>query len=442
MEIKENIQRNSPVSAKVSIEVAPEYVNERLEAYYKAVSKQAKIPGFRAGKIPPNVLKQHFGKEASSWTSENLVSDALRELIQKHDLKIVLPPNLLAVDDPTEGKSFNFEAEIDLKPEVPEVDCSNIEFEEPTKEEITDERIDKELEGAQQHSADYKELIAPRPAQKGDKVIVSYKGFSDGQEVASASVEKQELILGQNQVQEEFENAALGAEKGQTKEFSVKFDEGHRVEEVRGKTVDFKMTVQDVLRPELPELNDEFAKKIDPESSSLVELRQKVRKQLEEKAEAQYKKDLRERIGDKLVEAYPIEISPRQKKMTTEGMIREHIQNLFQMGVSEDQVKEKQQEIMAECMKAAEKQLKLAYILDKLAQQEDIKVTEEDINERIEKSAAAIGAPPEQVREYYNKKEEGSSTTPMERLRIDIQDEKSLDYALSKARMKGERSKS
>lgn len=434
--IQEKIDRKSSVSALVSVEVPVDLVNQELNSYFGAVAKVAKIQGFRPGKAPIHVVKKLYGKEASSEVTQRLVSDSLREVVRKHDLKIILPPTLKAVDSPVEGKPFHFEAEVDLKPEIPTIDCSVVEIEIDPLEEITPARVDEELEKIKENFAHYHELKEDRPSKTTDLVVVKYEGTFEGNKIEKASVDRQELTLGTEQVTKEFEEAATGLKKNETKSFEVKFPDDHQVEEVRGKTIKFDMTVLEIKEKHVPDLDEKRLQQIRPGVKNLEEFKEKLSTELKQQAEHQFNKQKQDAISVALVEKYPFEVNDRQKKVSAESVLRDSIQRLIQMGMTQEQIQQRKTEMMEAATKNAEKQIRTAYILEAIGQQNNIDVSDKDIEERFEKTAQLTGASVAEIKKYYSEKEDNEELSRLDRLRLDVLDEKSLDYALSKARIK------
>ncbi|PIR22954.1 MAG: trigger factor [Deltaproteobacteria bacterium CG11_big_fil_rev_8_21_14_0_20_45_16] len=436
MTIKENLQKNSSVQARLKIEMAPERVNNHLNTFYGGLAKRAKIQGFRPGKAPLDLVKKVYGEEASNEVTQRMVSESLMEVVRKHDLKLILPPTLIAVDSPKENTSFTFEAELDLKPEVPEIPWDKLEIENTEKQTATPEMIEDQLKEIQDRFTHYHAIHDDRPVKEDDMVVVRYDGLVDGQKVEQASTDRQELALGRGQVAEDFEKAVLGKKKGDKSTFTLPFPETHQVEEVRGKDVVFELEILEIQSKHTPELNDDLAKKVNPKYSCLDELRKEIETNLVSSLELQQTKNLQDKVGDKLVESMSFEISPRQKQMTAESLARDSIQRMFQAGIKEDDIKGRQAEIMEASAKNAERQIRLAYILDRIARDQEIKVEKVDIDKRLQKTASATGLSVSEIEKYYSQKDEEESISRMDKLKLDILDEKSLDYALSKARIK------
>lgn len=436
--MKETLTKESSVHAKVNVQLPSSRVNEHLNAFFAEVAKHAKVQGFRKGKVPPHVVKKLYQEEAHSQVGEKLISEALLEVIRKHDLKLILPPQLLAVDSPKENQDFSFEASLDLKPEVPEIDVTAIEVEDVETKIITDDDVHQHLDQLREQFTHYHDLKQDRPAIQSDSVTVSYTGSVDGEKIDAASSENQELVLGKGQTLKEFEEAIVGMNPGEMKNLEVEFSQDHQIEAVKGRKIQFQLMLKKIREQHIPDLDDGLAQKMDPAVKTLDELREKTKAKLQKQEDFQKQKTLRDRVGDALIKMTSIEVSPRQKKLTAENMLRDQIQQLSRWGMPEEEIRKRQNELIEESSKEAEKQIRLAYVLEKIARQESLQVSQEDIDARMHKTAELTGASLDQIKQYYQTAEENDEpgqSSRMDRLKLDLMDEKSLDYALSKAKL-------
>ncbi|TVQ80270.1 MAG: trigger factor [Bradymonadales bacterium] len=434
--MKENIEKSSSVSAKISVELPPETVEKHLNEFYREAAKHAKIDGFRPGKAPVQVVKKIYQEQASSSVSQQLISDSLNELVRKHKLKLILPPNLIAADSPQEGQAFKFEAELDLKPEMPEIDCSTIEVETPTKQEVTEKDVDKQIELIREQFANFESPIETRAVKEGDKIQFSYQARLENEAVPEASSAGEEYRVGKGEILPDFEKVLLGMKVGEKRTTQIQFGETHPIATVRGKKLDFEIELKDLKEAKLPDLNDEFIAKIEPKAKGVSDFREILKDELIARAETEHLAELRDRVGESLVDKYPFEISPRYRQMMAERILRDHIQNLMQRGFSEEQIREDSPKLLEEASKAAERQIRLSYILEKIYQDQNLEVTEKDLEDRFERLSQSSGISVAEIRSYYSQKDEKEGVSRLDRLKMDVLDQKSLDYALSKARMK------
>ncbi len=432
------IEYTDPARAKLKIQVPAGFVTERYNAYFGQIAKRAKIPGFRPGKAPKDVIKKMYAEDTQSELSERLISEFLWKTIQEHQLKIVLPPVLIATDKPTENKEFNFEVEVDLKPELPKVQLKDIVVEDIPSVPVTDEIILEELKNLQEADANFTDIKEVRVCRGDDCAVVRYEGRVDGLTLEKLKAESQTVLLGKQQFLPDFEAGIVGMSRGEEKTIDVRFPENYHEEDLRNKTVKFQLTLLEIKEKVLPALDDEFAKGVDPQIESLEELKAKLKRHLEMQNEFNRKAKLREKIGDALVAKYPLEVSPRQVRMMAENLAQRAHHRLHQMGVKHEDTKEHFDALIASSMKRAERDIRLSYLLESIAEEQNIEVTEDDLEKRFQETAERTRLSLPQIRQYYSQHEEGSETPRIESLKIDILDEKSLDYALSAATIKNE----
>jgi trigger factor len=351
-------------------------------------------------------------------------------------LKLILPPQLLAADSPEEGKSFKFEAELDLKPVVPAIDCSKIEVEAPKKEAVDEEKVDQQLTLIRENFAEYKAPLIERPAKEGDKIQFSYEAFLNNERVPEACSEGEEYRIGKGEILPDFEKILIGMKVFETRSTTVKFEDDHPIAPVRGKELQFKLQLKDLKEAKLPELDDAFIEKINPKTKTVAEFKELLRAELTARAEQEYQSELRNRLSDRLIDQYVFDISPRHKQMTAERILRDHIQGLMKKGMNEEQIKTQSQQMMGEAAMVAERQIRLVYILEQIYRDAKLDVTDADVEERFQKISETTGISVAEIKSYYSQKDEGDDISRMDRIKMELLDQKSLDYALSKARIK------
>ncbi len=348
-----------------------------------------------------------------------------------------MPPVLVATDHPQENKAFSFEVEVDLRPELPTIDCESIEVtQETASAEVTDEEVEQRLNNIREREATFSDIPFARPAQDKDLVVISFSGTVDGVARDGMAAENQTLVLGQKQFLPEFEAGILGMETGTSKDIEVKFPDNYHAEDLNGKTAIFKITLHQIKQKNLPELNDDLAKAADPDAPTLLALRMKIREELKTQKEKAQKDKLKDLIGDALTAKYNFPVSQRQVASMAERLAEHTHHMMHQMGVEHEESEEHAKSLMEASLKKAERDIRLSYILEAIARAQKIEVTQDDLNARYAEVAKKSGLSVAQIKSHYASKEEGSEVPRVERLKLELQDEKSLDYALSRATIK------
>ncbi len=434
MQVK--IEPLSSAQAKVKVSLPPQFVSEKLDSYYAGLAKKAKVPGFRPGKAPKDVVRKMYAQDATNDLTERLVSEAVVHVVQDHKLELIMPPRLVATDLPVEGKEFNFEIEVDLRPSVPAIEFKGVQVEETESTEVKDEDINAQLELLRDADATFADVTPVRPAKNGDVAVVKFTGTVDGKTAPELQSESSSIAIGEKKFLPEFENALPGLTPGQKANVKVNFPENYHAPDYRGKVAEFEIELLQLKEKVLPALDDTFAKAINSNINTLDELKADIRKELEEQKERLQKSKLRDAVGDKLVEKYPIEVSPRQVENLAERLAQEAHHMMHQMGVEHEESEDHMQALHASSLKKARRDIQLSYILQRISQDQKFEITGEDLEKRFKETSKKTGYSVAQIKQYYSGKDEDSSVSRIDRLKIDIQDEKSLDYALSQVTIK------
>jgi trigger factor len=430
------IEPINSAQAKVRILIPAAEVAARMDTYFSGLARKAKVPGFRPGKAPKDVVRKIYAADSASDLTERLVSEFTVIAIQEKKLELSMPPRLLATDLPEETKDFQFEVEVDLRPTVPEINLKNLEIEAALPKEVTEEEVQQQLENLREAEAPFLDIKVPREAKNGDYVMIKFEGSVDGVKSPELAAESHALVLGKNEFLPDFEVAVLGMKPGEKKSFDLKFPENYQAEHLRSKTAKFDVEILGIKEKSLPNLDDAFAESVNSEFKTLEDLKKDIRKELEAQRDRMKRTSLRDRIGDKLVEAHPFEISEHQVETMAQSLSEEAHHMMHKMGVEHEENEEHFKALHASSLKKARRDIQLAYLLQKIAKENSIEATEEDVQKRLEEISKRTGFSLTQIKTYYAGKDEDTSLSRMDRLKIDVQDEKSLDYALSQATIK------
>ena len=375
----------------LTVEVDAEKVNEGLDAAFKKVVKNITLPGFRKGKVPRVIFEKRFGVEA-------LYQDALDILLPEAYAKAVEEAGIEPVDIPEidieqmeKGKNLIFKAKVTVKPEVKLGQYKGLEVEKMDTT-VTDEDVEKELKRLQEN---YAELVVKEDGkiENGDTAVIDFEGFVDGEPFEGGKAENYSLEIGSGTFIPGFEDQLIGMQAGEEKEIQVTFPEEYHAKELAGKPATFKVKVHEVKEKRLPALDDEFAKDVDDEVETLEQLKEKIRKRLEEAKKNEAEAALRDALVEKAAENAEIDIPEVMIKNETDRMLREFDQRLQMQGLNLDlyyQFSGQDEAALREQMKEdAEKRVRVALTLEAIAKAENIEVTEEEVNEELEKMAKA-----------------------------------------------------
>ncbi len=427
MEAKLEKQEKNRVWAEVKVEV--EETGFGFKQAYRKLSESVTIPGFRKGKVPPDILKRRVGEAA-------ILAEALEILLPQFYLQAVDKLKLKPIDRPKvelvsarEGEDLVFKFEVEVKPEVKVENYLGVEAKRISAE-VTEEEVKEQVDILRNRFATLKPTKS-RPIKKGDFVLMSFTGKINGQVLESATAQDFVVELGQGYLMPGFEDKIYGAKPGDVLEFSLTFDEDYFAKEVAGKTVDFQVIIKELKEKVLPEASDEFAKQVGA-YNSLEELKEKLKEQLGLLKKQQSESLFREAVLSQVVEWAEVEVPETLINRQIEEMIRLLDFRVRREGLTLERYLEETgktiEDLRNEFRSQAEQTAKTELVLEKIAEKEGLKVTEKDIDEEIELLARRTGASKEQL------KEEMTRNNEMPLLEYDILLKKTLNYLVENAK--------
>ncbi len=421
----EKIDQNK---VKLSIEVDKDRVEEALSEAYKKVVKKVELPGFRKGRVPRKILETKFGPEVLYEDAlEILVPEAYSNAVEEHSLEPIDQPEI-DIDQIEKGEALKFNATVEVKPEVTLGDYKGVEVEKE-KVEITEEEVEHELKNLQEKHAEF-EASEEGEAENGDRLVIDFEGYVDGEPIEGGSAENHNLELGGNQFIPGFEEQLLGAKQGEEREVKVTFPEDYQQEDLKGKEATFNVTVKELKKKHLLPLDDEFAKDVS-EFDTLDELKEDIRNKLEKNAKDTAEQQMKEQLVGKIVEDIELDIPQPMIEQELDTMMREFEQNLSYQGIDmasyyqltnmdENSLKEQFRE-------SAGNRVKRNLVLEAIMKEEDIQAAEEEVDEEIQNIAESTKQEPEQIKKFLEM--QGN----MDGLKKEIALRKTIDFLVDHA---------
>jgi len=398
--MKANVEEISSIKKKVSIEIPEGQVNKEVESFYKDLGKKAKIKGFRPGKVPRNILERYFKDYVKAEVIQKLIQDTYPQALSETDLQPVSPP----VIDPGEfedGKSFQYSAVIEVKPDIKLEGYTGLKIE-GKKEGVKDEEVEERLKALQNLHANLKTILEVRPIQAGDYVIVDYEASLGGKPLEGGKAIDFTLEVGSGQFIPALEEKLIGLKPEEEKEIEVSFPQDYGYQKWAGKTISFHVKIKEIKEKILPPLDDEFAKDLG-DYSSFEELKAKLKGEIEKEKELTLERQLKDQLVDQLLEANPFEVpeslvEEQAKTMVSDTKLRLAAQGvvLKNLGVSEEKLQEDYKAM-------AQKQVRTFLILDKIAGQEGIAVTDEEAEDRLKEMSERMHQKFDVLKRYYEK---------------------------------------
>lgn len=392
--------------AKLTIEVSAEELDKAMQNAYLKARGKISIPGFRKGKAPRKMIEQMYGKGIFLEDAANaLIPEHYSKALEECDLEIVSQPEI-DVTQAEPGKAFIFTAEVAVKPEVTLGEYKGVEV--PKSEtEVTDEDIDAEIKKEQEKNS-RTVTVEDRGAENGDITTIDFEGFVDGVAFEGGKGTDYPLTLGSDSFIPGFEDQLVGAKAGDHVEVNVTFPEEYQAAELAGKAAVFQCDVKKVETKELPELDDDFAQDVS-EFDTLAEYREDVKKNLTEKKEKEARAAKENAAVDKAIENAEMEIPDAMLNTQVRQMMNDFASRMQSQGLTMEQyfqftgmTAEKMQE---EMKPQALKRIQTRLVLEKIAETENIEVSEDEVNEEISKMAEMYKMEADKLKELLGDRE-------------------------------------
>jgi trigger factor len=420
----------SPTRKEIRIEIEPAQIRDAFDRISKQYSKAANVPGFRPGHAPTSVVRTRYRSEIRTEVLRELIPEAVNNAVIEHSLNPLGEPNVeldntMALERLGEDP-LSLKVSIEVLPEVPLDNYKGLEVNR-RKRPITDEDVDRTIEGLRDNSASL-QPVEDRASELGDTVTVNARGnFVVDPEEEEIKVDDVEVVLGGPGVQKEFTENLTGVRPEESRTFTVEYPADFTSPGLAGKTVQYTTEVTSVRQKELPELDDEWAQSLGGDFDSVETLKAKVREDLEARATAESDHLLRDEIMKKLLEAHQFEVPESLVNQQTQHRMETVARQMMQRGIDPRNPELKWESAREELMVQAEEDVRATMLLEKIAEVENIAVSDEEVEAEINAIATASRQPVEQVRAALTK--DGGERSIAHRLRS----RKALDLLVENA---------
>jgi len=409
--VKSTVEETAVGQRAIAIEIEPEEVTKKIEHVVAKYRRKVQIPGFRKGKAPPETVRKMHWENIEKEVIESIVPEVVNEVLVEKELRVASPPQIEDLKF-TLGEPLTFVAKVELWPELEVDSWSGLEIDEVVFEV---EDIDRErfLDNMRERMSTFEPI--ERPTVEGDFLSVQVQAADkDGNRLRNMKREDLQFEAGGQNLLPEFREATIGAVSGDERFIEVNYPEEFEHPELAGEQRFFMLKVVTTFEREQPEVNDEFAQRVDPELKDVEALQAKIRERLEEEEKSQARRRTEGQIVGRLLERYPFEVPP--------GVIAHSLEQAVKRQQEQNpKLDEEQARTAMEPQVQAMWQQRL--ILDAIARKESIEVTDEDVDERIGKMAGESGDP-RRVRKQLEENGELRS------VQLDILDRKVFDLVL------------
>lgn len=427
MNPKVNLKEVSPIRKDLEVIVAAEDVDRHLDQVYKRIGNKARLKGFRPGKVPRSVLEQHFREDAESEAVRDLINQSYPEALREAGVMPIASPQI-RVTAFGPSRDLSYEAMIEVPPQFEVKGYQGLELTQD-KVEVTDQEITDNLKGLQDRLTQLMPLAEDRPTQENDVIALDYEGKLDGKVVAGFEGKDFLVELGRGYLFPEIEKVLVGAKAGEKRQSSVTLPEAWADKNLAGKTIDYTLVVKQIKQKKVPELSDDFAKDVGP-FENLEALKTKIREDVARAKEQAGKNKLRRDVLDKLIAENEFLVPEAMIQIEMEDMFRRFEGNLRAQNVTLEQAGVTVEDFYAKNREEAIHRVRGALIFDAVARKENISVTSEEIEKRVEEMAKLAGQQPAVWKKYFREH------NMLGRVEGALLEEKALDFVLAQSKIK------
>lgn len=422
----EKLEKNM---AKLTIEVPAEEFDAAIKNAYNKNKNKFSIPGFRKGKAPLAMLEKMYGAGIFYEDAANEVIDASYPKAAEESKEEIVSTPEIKVTQIEKGKAFIYEATVALKPEVTLGEYKGVEVKK-AEAVVTDEDVENELTVARKKNGRLID-VEDGAIEDGDNTIIDFTGYIDDKTFDGGAGTDYPLVIGSHSFIEGFEDQLIGKKKGETCDVNVTFPAEYHADELAGKPAKFVVTIKEVKRNELPELNDEFASEVS-DFDTLDEYKADIRKKLQEKKEQDAKVENENNVIEKVVENAQMELPQPMVDTQAREMVENYARRLQSQGLNiNDYMKYTgmtPEKLMEQMRPEAEKRIKTRLVLEKVVEVENVEVSDEKLDEQINEIAASYKLEGAKLKEMMGEREK-------EQIREDLKVQAAIDLLVEQAKL-------
>ena len=422
----EKLEKNM---AKLTIEVPAEEFDAAIKNAYNKNKNKFSIPGFRKGKAPLAMLEKMYGAGIFYEDAANEVIDASYPKAAEESKEEIVSTPEIKVTQIEKGKAFIYEATVALKPEVTLGEYKGVEVKK-AEAVVTDEDVENELTAARKKNGRLID-VEDGAIEDGDNTIIDFTGYIDDKTFDGGAGTDYPLVIGSHSFIDGFEDQLIGKKKGETCDVNVTFPAEYHADELAGKPAKFVVTIKEVKRNELPELNDEFASEVS-DFDTLDEYKADIRKKRQEKKEQDAKVENENNVIEKVVENAQMELPQPMVDTQAREMVENYARRLQSQGLNiNDYMKYTgmtPEKLMEQMRPEAEKRIKTRLVLEKVVEVENVEVSDEKLDEQINEIAASYKLEGAKLKEMMGEREK-------EQIREDLKVQAAIDLLVEQAKL-------
>ena len=415
-----DIATTSQCERRITFTVPFAEVRKELDAVYEELKKTVDVPGFRRGKAPRQIVETRLGRAFRERAIDRIRQRAYTQAIREHKVRAIRLPAFKDLSFERD-QPFTFEATVEVIPDITLPDYKGIRIQRKEPEATTDEEVAKEIDRIRREFAQFV-LVEDRPLRDEDYAVITYEEEADGK---TEKFDRRVVHLAPDAILPGFADNLRGMRPGEKREFQIQVPEDYSDKDVAGKTIRYRLELDEIRVEELPEANDDLAKKVRAES--MEQLRKRISEALTASKERQAEEEEVRQVLMHLLKNTDFEVPKSALAHGTRSRAGRRIRAGLQAGVSREYLEEKREEIIKGAATETFANLKLQIILPQIAEAEGITVSDEEVEARIERLAAARNLSKDEVKKVFA--EEGT----LESLRDDILEQKVTNFLLNSA---------
>ncbi len=387
--MKVEVQPVSNVEVKVVAEIPTEVVEPAVQERLREIARTISVRGFRKGKAPQKLVEARLGAQVRAEVAQNLFEENLEQIFTEAKVIPIGEPEV-EMGEIAPGEPLTISLGFEVMPEVSPKDYKSLEVP-ATDPAVDDEKLQAELEKLREKRAQFVPLGDDAVAETEVQVTLDYEGFKDGEPVEEIKGESLELIIGEGRFIPGFEDALRGAKVGESREFDLTFPEDYGFEKVAGQEIHFKVNVRELKQKQVPALDDELA--VDEGHSDLEALKQATHERLLADARAEAERERNDALVRALIERNPMDLPPKALKAREEGLRSYYLSMWQSFGMNEEFIERMLAEQGSSFEEEAAKGMRKSALLDKIAEREEIEISDEDFDLALARMAEERGEP-------------------------------------------------
>ncbi|MBV8032239.1 MAG: trigger factor [Betaproteobacteria bacterium] len=390
----ENVETLGTLERRVSMRVTLKEVDEQVEERLKKLAREARMPGFRPGKVPMKFVQQTYGDQVRSEVLGDAVQKAFTQAVKDANLRVAGYPKIERKEEASGAGSLEFSATFEVYPEVKIGDLSGASIERP-QVEVGDAEVEKTIEILRRQRA--RPIEASRPAKDGDRLTVDFRGTIGGEPFEGGTATGFAFILGEGKMLPEFEAAARGMSPGEKKTFDLKFPDDYHGKNVAGKQASFEISLHKVEEPQLPALDAEFARSLGVADGDVAKMRTEVRGNVEREVKKRVDARVKAQALQALQDSTPLELPKALIEMESQELAQRAAGDLQARGLKPEQMRLEPK--MFE--ESAKRRVALGLLIAELARVENLQPKPAEVRALVEQEAQTYESPAEVVKWFY-----------------------------------------